>query len=253
MSVNGNAKTTFVLIHGAWAGSWVWGKITPMLERLGHRVIAVDLPGKALDTQPSEINLPVYTQYVCGVIDTIATPVVLVGHSGAGIIISQVAEYRPIKVAHLVYIAGFLLPSGMTYKDFLFKYRKLHEKRKTASQLLVLSEDGLTSTIRPKDAIRIFFNKANPIEAKRAANKLKPEPEPGRAVSAKLSEINFGKIPRTYIECLNDQTVLLSLQRKMQELTSCDDIYMIDADHAPQLSRPLELTVILDVVGKSTQ
>ena len=36
---------TFVLVHGAWAGSWVWEKIIPILESLRHRVIAVDLPG----------------------------------------------------------------------------------------------------------------------------------------------------------------------------------------------------------------
>ena len=247
---------TFVLVHGAWAGSWVWKKIIPILESLGHRVIAVDLPGNGTDrTPPSEIGgFSDYTHYLCGVVDALDGSIVLAGHSGAGLIISQVAELRPTKVARLIYIAGFLLPSDMSYRDFCIKYKKTTEKRKTASDLLVMSKDGLTTTIQTSDAIKLFFNKANPVEAKQAAEKLRPEPEKARTgVSAKLSKNNFGRIPRTYIECLQDNTVLLSYQRKMQELTSCDSIFTLDTDHAPQLSRPLELAFILDAANKSIQ
>ena len=118
----------------------------------------------------------------------------------------------------------------------------------------IMSKDGLTTTIQTSDAIKLFFNKANPVEAKQAAEKLRPEPEKARTgVSAKLSKNNFGRIPRTYIECLQDNTVLLSYQRKMQELTSCDSIFTLDTDHTPQLSHPLELAFILDAASKSIQ
>jgi len=36
--------TTFGLVHGAYHGSWCWQRLTPELERLGHRVLTVDLP-----------------------------------------------------------------------------------------------------------------------------------------------------------------------------------------------------------------
>ena len=246
-------KITFVLVHGAWAASWVWTKITPILESMGHRVIAVDLPGNGTDSTALEdvSDFSVYTHYLCGVVDALKEPIVLVGHSGAGLMISQIAEWRPTKVARLIYIAGFLLPSDMDYKNFCIKYGNTDEKRKTASDLLVMSRDGLTTTIKPKDAVKLFFNNASPAEAKQAASKLRPEPEKGRTgASAKLSENNFGKIPRTYIECLQDNTVLLDYQRKMQELTPCDNIFTLDTDHAPQLSRPLDLAHILDTVSR---
>src|SRR5260370_42618963 len=38
--------TTFGLVHGAFHGSWCWERLTPELERLGHRVLTVDLPGE---------------------------------------------------------------------------------------------------------------------------------------------------------------------------------------------------------------
>ena len=255
MEQNNNEKIlTFVLVHGAWTASWVWEKITPVLESLGHRVIAVDLPGNGTDTTPpSEVSdFSVYTHYLCGVIDALESPIVLVGHSGAGLIISQVAELRPAKVARLIYIAGFLLPGEMSYRDFCIMYKKTTEERKTASDLLVMSKDGLTTTIQKSDAIKLFFNRANPVEAKQAAEKLRPEPEKARTgVFAKLSNNNFGRIPRTYIECLQDNTVLLSYQRKMQELTTCDSIFTLDTDHAPQLSCPLELAFILDATSRN--
>jgi pimeloyl-ACP methyl ester carboxylesterase len=37
---------TFGLVHGAFHGSWCWQRLTPELERLGHRVLAVDLPSE---------------------------------------------------------------------------------------------------------------------------------------------------------------------------------------------------------------
>ena len=36
--------STFALVHGAWHGAWCWEQLTPELEALGHRVIAMDLP-----------------------------------------------------------------------------------------------------------------------------------------------------------------------------------------------------------------
>ena len=42
----GVVMTTFGLVHGAFHGSWCWERLTPELERLGHRVLTVDLPSE---------------------------------------------------------------------------------------------------------------------------------------------------------------------------------------------------------------
>ena len=44
---------SFVLVHGAWGGSWAWERVTPLLEAAGHRVDAVDLPGPRLESRRS--------------------------------------------------------------------------------------------------------------------------------------------------------------------------------------------------------
>src|SRR3974377_1686184 len=44
--LGGPVMTTFGLVHGAFHGSWCWERLTPELERLGHRVLTVDLPSE---------------------------------------------------------------------------------------------------------------------------------------------------------------------------------------------------------------
>src|SRR4028119_769526 len=104
---------TFVLIHGAFHGAWCWDKATPFLEQGGHEVVALDLPGHGEDQTPAvEVTLEAYASRVVESLDAMPGPVVLVGHSLSGTVISQVAERRPEKIDKLVYLCALLLPSG---------------------------------------------------------------------------------------------------------------------------------------------
>ncbi len=91
--------STYVLVHGAWHGSWCWEKVVPLLEQAGHQVEALDLPGHGQDKTPiREITLAAYTNRVCETLDAQAEPVILVGHSLGGMVITQAAEERPAKI-----------------------------------------------------------------------------------------------------------------------------------------------------------
>ncbi len=105
--------STYVLIHGAWAGRWCWEKVAPLLQQAGHQVVPLDLPGHGQDRTPlREITLAAYTKRVCETLDAQAEPVMLVGHSMGGIVITQVAEERPEKIQTLVYLSAFLPQNG---------------------------------------------------------------------------------------------------------------------------------------------
>ena len=78
-----------------------------------------------------------------------------------------------------------------------------------------------------------------------AARRLTPQPEGVRRSRLHLSEDRFGSVPRVYIEALQDRSVHLPLQRKMQELTPCLVTYALESDHAPQLSQPDALAELL--------
>ncbi len=91
---------TYALLHGAWHGAWCWERLTPELESLAHRVIAMDLP-----IDDSSATFDDYADVVCAALaDVSGDDLVLVGHSLAGQIIPLVAARRPVR--HLVYLCG---------------------------------------------------------------------------------------------------------------------------------------------------
>jgi pimeloyl-ACP methyl ester carboxylesterase len=81
--------STFGLVHGGWNGGWCWEKVVPLLEEAGHEVEAQDLPGLGEDRTPiPEVSLQGYADRISQVLDAQPEPVVLVGHSSGGMIIS---------------------------------------------------------------------------------------------------------------------------------------------------------------------
>ncbi len=97
-----NPKPTIVFVHGGWADSSGWNQEITSLERLGYPVIA---PADPLRDLASD------TAYIRSVLQTISGPIVLVGHSYGGAVISNAAVSVP-NVKALVYIAAFAPDKG---------------------------------------------------------------------------------------------------------------------------------------------
>jgi pimeloyl-ACP methyl ester carboxylesterase len=122
--------------------------VVPLLEEAGHKVEAPDLPGLGDDSTPiSEASLQSYANRITQVLDAPPEPVVLVGHSSGGVVISQAAEQRPDKGEMLVYLAAFLLRDGA-----LFSVGENDTESLILSNLM-MSEDVSSATIR-EDVIR---------------------------------------------------------------------------------------------------
>ena len=79
------------LVHGSYHGAWCWDFLTPELERLGHRVITMDLP-----ISDPALGAADYAKAIDDALDPDSEPV-LVGHSMAGLVIPLVAARRPIR------------------------------------------------------------------------------------------------------------------------------------------------------------
>jgi pimeloyl-ACP methyl ester carboxylesterase len=95
-------KPNILLVHGAWADGSSWGKVIPLLTEAGYNVIA---------TQQKLISLEEDAETVRRAAEALDGPVLLVGHSYGGAIITEVAHLCP-NVIGLVYIAGFALDKG---------------------------------------------------------------------------------------------------------------------------------------------
>lgn len=233
---------TFILIHGAWHGGWCWHKVAPLLEAGRHTVLAPDLPGHGDDKTPvGEVTLDAYVKRVCGVIDAQSEPVVLVGHSMGGIVITQTAEERPDSIKSLVYLTAFLLPDGKCSSDYADR-----DPDRPLTRNVVPSEDGLSTTVRSEALKDIFYQDCPDEDVALARQRLVPQAGAPRRVPMRTSDENFGRVPRVYIECSADNALPPAMQRELYTALPCSRVITMDAGHSPFFSQPEALVRHLD-------
>jgi len=238
--------STFVLVHGGWNGGWCWEKVVPLLEEAGHEAEAPDLPGSGDDPTPiPEVSLQGYADWISGVLDAQSEPVVLVGHSSGGVVISQAAEQRPDKVKLLVYLAAFLLRDGET----LFSVAE-NETGSLILPNLVMSEDGASATIREDVIKEALFHDCSDDDAERAKSRFAPQALAPFVTPLALTEENFGRVPRVYIETLQDRAVSPSFQKEMYERLPCQKVVSMDTSHSPFFSAPEDLAGHLEFLAR---
>jgi pimeloyl-ACP methyl ester carboxylesterase len=224
---------TFVLVHGAWHGGWCWYKVVALLEKEGYRVEAPDMPSHGRDKTPiSEITFESYVQRVCGIIDAQSEPVILVGHSWGGHIITQVAEYRPEKIKLLVYLTAFLVASGEPMLQV--------GKESILMSNVIVSEDQSYTTVRADAVKEVFYHDCSDEDVALAKLLLVPQARVSPVLS-NITEQNFGRIPRVYIECLQDKAITPSRQKEMYTRLPCQKVISMNTSHSPFFSEPIEL------------
>jgi pimeloyl-ACP methyl ester carboxylesterase len=111
---------TFVLVHGAWAGGWIWRKIIPLLRAAGHDVHATTATGLGdrVHLAGPAVDLDTHITDVVHVLEfEELTEVTLVGWSYGGMIITGVAERVPDRLAQLVYLDANVPADGETSYD----------------------------------------------------------------------------------------------------------------------------------------
>ncbi len=238
---------TFILIHGSWHSAWNWHRVIPELENRGHKAIAIDLPGMGRDKTPiSEVRMATTVRKICELVDSIEGKPILVGHSKNGIMISQVAEHRPDKIDSLVYLAAYLVPNGKTQREYsvqdtqgvLKPYVTVHENLQATTLQPVIYKEGLYHDC--DDSITQLANLL-----------LSHEPIESGTHPLQLTDANFGKVPRFYIECTDDRAVTPFIQRKMYTETPCKKVYSMATGHSPFFSRPKELCDIFCAIAES--
>lgn len=104
----------FVLVPGFWLGSWAWDYVARPLRRAGHTLTAVTLPGlESHDVDRSTITLADHIDALAAVVEASPDPVILVAHSGAGVVVSAVVDEMPENVAVAVYADSGPSPNGL--------------------------------------------------------------------------------------------------------------------------------------------
>lgn len=114
--------STFVIVHGAWAGSWGWDPVAELLRAKGHRVHVPTLSG--LGERSHLAHLPItLTTHIDDIVNEMVwhelDDVVLVAHSYGGFVATGVAERAAERIAAIVYLDAFIPQDGQSFEDMI--------------------------------------------------------------------------------------------------------------------------------------
>jgi pimeloyl-ACP methyl ester carboxylesterase len=111
---------TFVLVHGATAGGWVWREVPGLIRQLGHQVYVCTLTGLGERSHLLNPDIDLDT-HIQDVVNTIRfedlDQVTLIGHSYGGAVITGVAEQIPERLSYLIYVDAVVLQDGEKVMD----------------------------------------------------------------------------------------------------------------------------------------
>jgi pimeloyl-ACP methyl ester carboxylesterase len=218
--------TATVLVHGGFHTSQCWAPLVPLLD---GPVIAVDLPGRG--SHPADVDTVTLDDCVQAVLDDADAAgfdrFALVGHSLAGLTITEAAYRHPRRVTQLVYIGALVPPPG-----------------ESASTLMTGADLDAMPLLPEEQARALFGNDLSEDQWREHFAGLVPDAV--GIMNARLSGYPAG-IPITYVNMTEDVPVPPALADQMAaNLGPGVTRRTIDAGHTVMVSRPQRLAEILN-------
>lgn len=220
---------TLLLVHGAWHGAWCWDLVAPRLRAAGHRVIAPDLPAHGADRTPWW--RATLAGYGCRVREAARPvgPVIAVGHSLGGLVITEAAAAEPGLFAGLVYLCAFAPLRGESLMSL--------GRRHPGTRVPAAARWGFGAvSIRPERAAAAFYNTCSPGQAAEATARLGPTPI--LPLFQGVRDAAPPGVPLAYLECSEDQAIPIDLQRRMHGRLAMASVLTLETDHSPFLCAP---------------
>ena len=182
------------------------------------------------------ITLATYVNYITELILSLKTPIILVGHSMAGVVISQVGENIPECIQQLIYINAFVPENNSSLIQEAEQINPL-----SISTQLAMDHKNNTIIIKKTSVTKkLLFNCCDSKKAQENLALLQNEPLQPFYDKITLSPENFGRLKKLYISCSQDKIIPLIHQQKIYQKIGCP-VLTIDTDHSPFFSAPSEL------------
>jgi pimeloyl-ACP methyl ester carboxylesterase len=233
-------KPTIVLVHGAWSDSTAWNMVTPVLKAKGFDVVKVSLPGHGEDNTPfPSITLKSYVDAVEGAIGD-KKNITLVGHSMAGVVISQVAEDMPGSIKKLIYLSAYLPANGQSLLDIATK-----DAGSLVGKHLQIDKEKASAGIAKEGTVDIFVADASKNIKNKFSAGVKSDPLIPFATPVTLTDARFGTIVKVYIYSINDHAISYATQQSMVNKIPGVKTYSLKSGHTPFLSMPGKVASIL--------
>ena len=222
-----------VLVHGAWADGSSWAKVIPLLEKAGLNAVAVQNPLTSFEDDMAATKRAIALQ---------DGPVILVGHSWGGVVITE-AGADP-KVAGLVYVAAFApevgVPVGELGKDFP-PPPGLAEVRPDAAGYLTLTTKGVME----------FFAPDLPMAQQKLIAATQGQTN-SSVFGARVTNAAWKTKPSWYVVAANDKMIQPDLERQFAKNIKAKTI-TVPSSHVAMLSHPNEVAKLIVDAAKAAR
>lgn len=233
------AKPTVVLVHGAWADSSSWSKVVRRLQTQGY---TVDVPPNPLRGLASD------SAYVASFLNTISGPVVLVGHSYGGAVITNAATSTP-NVKALVYVNAFAPDQGETILQLVIAQPGSALAGNAGDVFNIVPFAGGADLYIKQSVFPDAF--ANDLPAKKAAVLAATQrPLAASASSEPSGPPAWKTIPSWYLVGTADH-VLPPAEQKFMATRMHAHTVEVDASHLSMISQPEQVTKLIVDAAKS--
>lgn len=230
-----DAKPTVVLVHGGFADATnSWKGVVERLQDQGYPVVAPANPLRGLATDSA---------YIASVLDSIEGPIVLVGHSYGGAVITNAAANDP-DVKALVYIAAFVPDKGEALGELISKFPG-SEIQAALNQVPYPNADGTTGTdlYIQADKFRDVFAADLPKSTTRVMSAIQ-RPFSASSFVDRTQEAAWHTIPSWGLVATADKAIPAELERYEYKRAGARKVVEVEgASHVAMVSHP-------DIVAK---
>lgn len=220
------AKVNVVLVHGAWADGSSWARVIPLLQKRGYSVVGAQIPLTSIEDDVAATKK---------LLATVDAPVVLVGHSYGGAVITNAAN-GSANVKALVYIAAFGPDEGESL-DSLSKQGPAPagaaQVRPDAGGFLWIDREGFA---------KAFAGDVDPADANVMA--AVQGPLSLRSFAGKTSAPAWKRLPSWYLVASNDQMIPPDAERFMGKRMGAR-LREVASSHAVMVSHPKEVADLI--------
>lgn len=221
----GTEKPTIVLVHGAFADGSAWSRVIPLLQAEGLKVVSVQNPLTSLADDVAATRR---------ILDMQSGPVVLVGHSWGGAVITEAGVHDSVRA--LVYVAAFAPSEGQSVADLTQGYPTPSGFSHIAADkngFLTLTQEGvqkhLAQDVSVEQAMLMFATQG---------------PVRGENFEEKVTRAAWRTRPSWYVVSQQDHMLDSDLQNAMANKISARMISLV-AGHTPQISQPAQVAKVI--------